>query len=195
MTRLLQTAPASKPKKVRKPKKPTLSVVVTPHVCVEKDGVFVMFDGLKTVNELNDHKYWKTRLRRAEAQRSKVKASLANLTIALPAEVLVTRFAPSEGLDRHDGLPASQKHVVDGVADALGIEDNDPRVSWSYAQVKGPYGVQIHIGVARPCAHCGAPSTFMLARESLAAPAIEKQALELARVLELLAYHLEGEKS
>lgn len=60
--------------------------------------------------------------------------------------VTVVRIAASNGLDPHDGLPAACKPVVDAVADALGIDDRDPRVGWCYEQRRGKrYGVEIRV--------------------------------------------------
>ncbi len=59
----------------------------------------------------------------------------------------VTRIAP-RSLDRHDGLPASAKPVVDAVADVLRINDADPRLVVSYAQERGAakqYAVRISV--------------------------------------------------
>lgn len=39
-----------------------------------------------------------------------------------------------------DNLPGAFKHVRDGMADALGIDDGDARLAWSYAQVKAKRG-------------------------------------------------------
>lgn len=51
-----------------------------------------------------------------------------------PLVVWLTRLSP--GTLDDDGLRAALKSVRDGVADALGIKDNDPRVRWEYAQEK-----------------------------------------------------------
>lgn len=64
--------------------------------------------------------------------------------------VLVTRVAPSSGLDKHDGLPSACKSVVDGIADWLGMKDNDPRIVWRYDQRRGPpryYAVEVAVEV------------------------------------------------
>ncbi len=80
---------------------------------------------------------------RARARASQRRAATLHLAAAgklppLPVTVLVTRVAPSSGLDPHDGLRASLKGVVDGIADALGLKsDRDPRVSWAYDQRRG----------------------------------------------------------
>ncbi len=65
----------------------------------------------------------------------------------LPADVTVTRLAPSNGLDPHDGLGAALKGVIDGVADALGLaNDRDERVTWVLEQERSKtYGVRVEI--------------------------------------------------
>jgi len=69
----------------------------------------------------------------------------------MPAwEVRLTRVAPGNGLDAHDGLPASQKHVVDGLCDVLQINDRDPRISFRYNQrrgKRGEYAVELEVVV------------------------------------------------
>lgn len=59
----------------------------------------------------------------------------------LPCRVTLTRIAPSAGLDPFDGLPASLKSIVDGVADALGLaNDRTPLVEWKAEQRRGRPG-------------------------------------------------------
>jgi hypothetical protein len=63
-----------------------------------------------------------------------------------PQTVTLTRIAPRAFDD--DNLAASFKAVRDGVADALGVKDNDSRVRWVYAQRRGlprEYSVEIRI--------------------------------------------------
>lgn len=86
--------------------------------------------------------------RRARAERGT--AALLCRQLAKPKQwpvtVLVTRIGPRKIKDDHDNLRASAKHVVDGVADALGVDDGDrSKVSWTYAQAKGPYAVRVEI--------------------------------------------------
>jgi hypothetical protein len=52
---------------------------------------------------------------------------------------MLVRVAP-RSLDSHDNLRSAMKGAVDGVADALGVDDRDPRVTWSYAQERPPKG-------------------------------------------------------
>jgi hypothetical protein len=65
---------------------------------------------------------------------------------ALPCTIKITRIAP-RALD-DDNLAGSHKHVRDGIADWLGVNDRDPRVKYEYAQRKGKqkeYAGQIEI--------------------------------------------------
>lgn len=76
----------------------------------------------------------------------------------IPIYVLLCRIAP-RALDPGGNLGASLKHVQDGVADWLGIDDRDPRIIWEYEQRRGApryYGVRVAIGVqCKSVAHCG----------------------------------------
>jgi hypothetical protein len=65
----------------------------------------------------------------------------------LPCTVTVTRIAP-KSIARHDGITSALKAIVDGTADGLGIDDDDPRVTWQYAQEKsaaGLYAIRVSI--------------------------------------------------
>jgi len=65
---------------------------------------------------------------------------------ALPCSVLLTRSAPSAGLD-DDNLVGSLKGVRDQVAQWLGVNDRDRlRVRYRYAQERGLWGVRIEFG-------------------------------------------------
>ena len=67
--------------------------------------------------------------------------------VSFPVVVRLTRVAPSNGLD-DDNLRPALKSVRDGIADALGVDDRDPRVSWEYGQLRGrarEYAVEVEI--------------------------------------------------
>ena len=51
---------------------------------------------------------------------------------------VVTLTRISAGKMDTDGLAASQKGTRDGIAEALGIDDGDDRLTWRYRQRKGP---------------------------------------------------------
>lgn len=112
---------------------------------------------IRTWSEPNVRVHWAKRARRAhkqrEAARMLVRAALAALPPWNPAReekrkrtVWLTRLAPRE-LDS-DNLAAALKAVRDGVADALGMDDGDPRLVWLYGQRRGKpgeYAVQVEI--------------------------------------------------
>lgn len=106
---------------------------------------------IRTVSESNCHEHWRHRQRRAKAQRSAAFLSTRghggiSLAKHLPLIVTITRVSP-RALD-DDNLAMSQKHVRDGIADALGVNDRDPLVRWMYQQrrgAKGQYAVDVSI--------------------------------------------------
>lgn len=96
---------------------------------------------LPSVANLREH--WAKRARRAKQHRM---AALAVPRAPLPCTVRLTRVAP-RALD-DDNLRSAFKALRDGIADRLGVKDNDPRVEWQYAQDTGrgkPYAVCIEI--------------------------------------------------
>lgn len=116
---------------------------------------------LRTVSEANAHEHWRARQKRAKGQRGVTAMALRVRVHGRygdpmcpvleweegPLVVTLTRIAPRV-LDS-DNAVGALKHVRDGVADALGVKDNDPRVTWSYAQERGKvreHGVRIEIG-------------------------------------------------
>ena len=66
----------------------------------------------------------------------------------LPITVQLTRISPGT-LDAFDGLPASLKSTVDGIADAFDLRDDDHRFTWlppkQQKSKPGVFGVMIEI--------------------------------------------------
>lgn len=121
---------------------------------------------LRTCTEGNAKEHWRARHGRAKAQRGAVAKVLPwHLRAAgwdpcwdghllPPGGVLVTltRLAPGNGLDPHDNLPGSMKHIVDEITKQLGLKDDrSPMVTWAYDQRRtkrtdlAPWGVEIRI--------------------------------------------------
>lgn len=99
---------------------------------------------LKSVSEPNHRGHWAIRARRSREFRHVAKAMV--LAHPLPCIVTLTRYSP--GTLDDDNLRGALKAIRDGVADKLGVPDNDPRIEWRYAQAKakrGEFGVQISI--------------------------------------------------
>lgn len=60
--------------------------------------------------------------------------------------VRIVRIGPRK-LDS-DNCAGACKHVRDGIADAIGIDDGDPRYTWIYDQEKGrEYSVRITVTI------------------------------------------------
>lgn len=98
---------------------------------------------LRLVNGSNERGHWGIRHRRAQAHR---KATIVIPRYPLPCIVTLTRIAPN-ALD-DDGLVISAKHVRDGIAKRLGVDDASPLVQWRYRQERGTtkqYGVRVQI--------------------------------------------------
>lgn len=94
---------------------------------------------LTTVSEANRRDHWAVKAGRAKGQRHGARFGLLATGIQAPSPPLVvelSRIAP-RALD-DDNLRGALKGVRDGVADWLGINDRDERVSWIYRQIKGP---------------------------------------------------------
>lgn len=104
--------------------------------------------GLVTKSETNMRGHWSKTYRRRSTQRL---AAHQRMKLChrprLPASVLLTRVAPRKLDD--DNLRGALKAVRDGVADWLGIDDGDERVSWEYAQEKDKrpryYSVKVEV--------------------------------------------------
>ena len=110
-------------------------------------GTAFTIPGLRLVNETNAREHWAVRSNRAKEQRDTARLSVHGST-HIPAgrkyEIHICRVGPRK-LDS-DNLAASAKHVRDGIADALGVNDGDEsRAIWHYAQAPGKHGVYITI--------------------------------------------------
>ncbi len=105
---------------------------------------------LRVDNPLNgSHQHWATKARKRKHQRLTTSLVMAGHLkvhgVRAPCGVLLTRYGPSNGLDG-DGLQASLKAVRDGLADALGVNDRSPFVTWDYDQRREKtWGVEIRI--------------------------------------------------
>lgn len=106
---------------------------------------------LKLESLANKREHWRVKANRAKTQR-RVACVLAgshlsekDVTWNYPINVRIVRVGKRR-LDS-DNLAISAKHVRDGIADALHVDDGDERVIvWHYAQETGKeYGVRVEI--------------------------------------------------
>jgi len=105
---------------------------------------------IRTFSEANMRDGWRRHASRKREQRGITRLALRPRVRGLPLPVVVTLTRSSPRRLDDDNLRGALKHVRDGVADALGLEDDsDPRVLWLYRQAAGPHGVRILVVRAR----------------------------------------------
>lgn len=99
---------------------------------------------IKTARGLNAREHWRARSRRVKAEREATHLALiGERRPTLPCAVLITRIAPSNGLD-DDNLAGACKGIRDQIAEWLGVDDKRSDLAqWKYAQERGPWGVRI----------------------------------------------------
>lgn len=106
---------------------------------------------VRLVNGLNLSEHWAARARRAKTQRSAAQLAMRTRSgwleecamrrhIADGGRLSVTIVRRGGRRMDSDGLIASAKHVRDGVADWIGIDDGDERVAWRVVQGSAPRG-------------------------------------------------------
>ena len=105
----------------------------------------MIFVPIQTSRGLNAREHHMARARRVKRERQAVAWALSvESRPALPCEVVLTRIAPSNGLDPGDNLNGALKAVRDQIAEWLGVDDKDEsRVRYRYAQERGAWGVRI----------------------------------------------------
>ena len=108
-----------------------------------------IFLPIKTKPGLNAREHWWERSRRAKSERQAAKlafgATLRHGTL-LPCTITLVRLSAATMDD--DNLPGAFKAIRDGIADALGVKDNNPAVTWRYDQRKckrGEFGIVIEV--------------------------------------------------
>jgi hypothetical protein len=102
---------------------------------------------MRTVPGMNTREHFRVRIKRVKAEKAVVLWELHQRPHPpLPCTVLLTRVAPSNGLD-DDNLAGALKSVRDAVADWLGVDDaRRETVRYRYSQTRGPWGVRIQFG-------------------------------------------------
>jgi hypothetical protein len=99
---------------------------------------------LKTGAGLNDREHWRVKANRALREKRAIGWGLVGRRKpTIPCTCLITRVAPSNGLDT-DNLAGSMKATRDAIAAWLGIDDRHANlVNYTYAQRRGKWGVEI----------------------------------------------------
>ncbi len=108
---------------------------------VFKDGAWVFEVPTKTVSEMNRIEHWGTKRRRASGQRQLAKLCC---DVSLPSpvarsirngkhEIKLVRVGGKRMDD--DNLASAMKHVRDGIADSVQVDDGSDRIKWKYDQL------------------------------------------------------------
>ena len=100
---------------------------------------------IHTVSEANRRDHWRVRAKRARLHRMTAYAWTPRF--GLPCVVTMIRVGV-RSLDS-DNLQGALKATRDGVADRLGVPDNDPRIEWRYGQAKGTPAVLVTLEAAQ----------------------------------------------
>lgn len=101
---------------------------------------------LRIESVANKREHWGAKAERTRKQRAAAGVIQKHLLPPLPVTVTLTRIAPKR-LDSDNNISGC-KALRDGIADRLGVNDNDPRVTWRYEQERGEpkeYAVRIEI--------------------------------------------------
>lgn len=91
---------------------------------------------IATVSVSNMREHWAKKAARAKLHRQQANLMAMRIkTLELPATITLIRVGPRKLDD--DNLRGALKAVRDGLADRIGIDDGDPRITWEYGQEKG----------------------------------------------------------
>lgn len=137
--------------------------VAAPYAAFARPGYVGVTLPLKVVSNANQREHWAKRANRAKAHRSTARLAISGALLkaglsgsSLPSSVTVqlVRIAP-RALD-DDNLVGGFKAIRDGIADAMGIDDRDSRVTWLCGQRKGsPKEYLVEIAVWSPIVTSG----------------------------------------
>jgi hypothetical protein len=100
---------------------------------------------IRTINKNNVDEHWTVRRRRVLKERNAVALCWLRLQVEVPCQVRLVRIGPRRNQLDDDGCTAALKTIRDEVARLIGVDDRDPRVTWSTAPEVGEWGVRVEI--------------------------------------------------
>jgi hypothetical protein len=124
----------------------------------------------RVVSEANRPGHWaevrKRRVQQCESLATAMTcARLWHLPMFFMLPVVVTWTHVGPEMDGHDNLRRAFKALTDSMAtNWLKVDDDDPRVTWEYAQRPGPAGVEVRIE-SRPDTPQPSPSASRAAKD------------------------------
>jgi len=105
--------------------------------------VFSFLIPIKIKSAANLREHWGARMRRAKRERGAAAVFYRGHILDKPSKdskISVTLARRSARLLDSDNLASAFKSIRDGIADALGINDGDMRITWNYEQEKAKKG-------------------------------------------------------
>lgn len=112
----------------------------------EQQAARMIFLPIHTHTRGNTRRHWRHEWRETKEQRimARLAVSACKNKPPFPVRVTLTRCGPRK-LDRHN-IPSALKAVVDGIADAYGVDDGDERWEFVFQQKQQSlYGVDIKL--------------------------------------------------
>lgn len=120
-------------------------IVQRPHGRVQGINTPTITFPMRIESTLNKREHWAIRHRRNKSQKDTTRWVLRMLERpSLPCTITLTRIAPRK-FDS-DNCAAGFKGVRDAIAEWLGVDDGDERITWLYAQRRrgvGEYAVEL----------------------------------------------------
>lgn len=95
---------------------------------------------IRTLSEANSRQHWAAKAKRVSAHKNAARLVTGQALRALglralpPGPVTITLTRKSIRRMDSDNLAGACKAARDGIAEALGVDDGDPRITWAYAQ-------------------------------------------------------------
>lgn len=136
---------------------------------------------LRLVAGSNAREHWGSLARRTEKQHKAGEVAMANALLqwrlkqgkgndAIPFPLVVVITRRGKGKLDSDNLAISGKHLRDGIADALGIDDGDEdMVAWEYRQEHAPkFSARVEVSDAK-CYTAFVTSLFQIQRRAITA--------------------------
>ena len=110
-------------------------------------GAFTIPIPIRTTTGLNFREHFAVRSKRVKRERQATRwfwLKAKPPQFILPLRITLIRVSPGNGTDL-DNVVGGLKGVRDQIAEQLGFDDGDDRITWRYGQLKGPWGVTVTI--------------------------------------------------
>lgn len=115
---------------------------------LKKPCAFTIPIPIRTTTGLNSREHWHVKAKRVQRERQATRwfwmKAKPPPAFFLPLRITLIRVSPGNKADL-DNVVGGLKGVRDQIAEQLGFDDGDDRITWRYDQKKGPWGVIVAI--------------------------------------------------